>query len=390
MWKKLSIIFLSLCFCLLPVKNAGAEEFNVSMYNQEMEKTISVKKGDVIFVQVSDNSVVSYQCYVSDARIATSSLNEVTAIKEGKTTMTVLGYNEKDRLCFQSMLTMEVGEYRDLSDVSFNVNDNFNNSNDVNSSLENNNDVNSSLENNNGNINEDSENIENNEEEEDNTVVSISISNNGIVLEKGKKQTLKVNGIEASIKWTSSNKKIATVSSKGVVKGKKGGLAIITATVGEQKFGCAVNVVSTSMKKVVDNAIEIGNGTYNQSKRMEEGYYDCSSLVWRSYSPIGKTFGNKNWAPVSADIGKWCVENGTKISEVLSYEDIQAKKLKVGDLLFFTGANNGRYLGISHVELFLGYACEGIDNEGNVYLTTMCPARNNGYGYGSLVLRPKK
>ncbi len=467
MWKKLSILFFSLCFCLLPVKNVSAEEFKVFMYNQEMEKTIFVQKGDVILVQVSDNSVASYQCCVSDARIAMVSLDKVTAIGMGETTMTVLGYNENGRLCFQSMLTIEVGENRDVSDGSSSVNDNLDDSNENyyedESDFDNNKEVITpvdmtsvtldkktlkveafaegypemyfyngkgelKLENLNEKINQYMSSVDftynsTNEQMDvscllyDNVitvevtgtgittleitingkvftckvnVVPVSISSNGIVLEKGKKETLKVKNTGESVKWTSSNKKIATVSSKGVVKAKKGGVAIITATVGEQKFGCAVNVVSTSMKKVVDNATSIAKGTYNQSKRMEEGYYDCSSLIWRSYSPIGKTFGDKNWAPVAANIGKWCSQNGTQISESLTYEDIQAKKLKVGDLLFVTGSNNGRYLGISHVEMFLGYACEAIDNEGNVTLTTMCPARNNGYGNGSLVLRPKK
>ena len=41
-------------------------------------------------------------------------------------------------------------------------------------------------------------------------------------------------------------------------------------------------------------------------------------------------------------------------------------------------------------KFFLGYACETIDKEGNVTLTTMCPDRKNGFGIGSFVLRPKK
>ena len=51
---------------------------------------------------------------------------------------------------------------------------------------------------------------------------------------KGKKITLKATvtpeGADQKVKWTSSNKKIATVSSKGVVKGKKAGKVKITAT----------------------------------------------------------------------------------------------------------------------------------------------------------------
>ena len=56
------------------------------------------------------------------------------------------------------------------------------------------------------------------------------------ILKKGKKVTLKVAKTpftaQDTVKWTSSNKKIATVTSKGVVKGLKKGTATITAKAG--------------------------------------------------------------------------------------------------------------------------------------------------------------
>ena len=44
------------------------------------------------------------------------------------------------------------------------------------------------------------------------------------------------------VKWTSSNKKVATVSSKGVVRGKSKGKAVITGTVGKKKIKVNVKV----------------------------------------------------------------------------------------------------------------------------------------------------
>ena len=43
---------------------------------------------------------------------------------------------------------------------------------------------------------------------------------------------LKVNNARKKVKWTSSKKQIAAVSSKGVVKGKKAGSTVITAAAG--------------------------------------------------------------------------------------------------------------------------------------------------------------
>ena len=58
----------------------------------------------------------------------------------------------------------------------------------------------------------------------------------------GKSFKLKITGTKKKVKWSSSNKKIATVSSKGVVKGIGEGTAKITAKVGKKKYTCKVNV----------------------------------------------------------------------------------------------------------------------------------------------------
>lgn len=47
---------------------------------------------------------------------------------------------------------------------------------------------------------------------------------------------------KGTVKWTSSNKKVATVSSKGVVTAKKKGTATVTAKVGNKKVTFKVTV----------------------------------------------------------------------------------------------------------------------------------------------------
>ena len=65
-----------------------------------------------------------------------------------------------------------------------------------------------------------------------------------IVMKKGAKLTLKVNGAPAKkkITWKSSKKAVAIVSSKGIVKAKKKGKTVITAKVGGKKVTCKVTV----------------------------------------------------------------------------------------------------------------------------------------------------
>lgn len=66
------------------------------------------------------------------------------------------------------------------------------------------------------------------------------------ILKKGKRVTLKVAKTpftaQDTVKWTSSNKKVATVTSKGVVKGLKKGTATITAKAGKKVVKFKVTV----------------------------------------------------------------------------------------------------------------------------------------------------
>ena len=56
---------------------------------------------------------------------------------------------------------------------------------------------------------------------------------------------MQVSGLAAGNRvqsWTTSNKKVATVTSKGVVKGLKKGTATITVQSGSKKMTCKVTV----------------------------------------------------------------------------------------------------------------------------------------------------
>ncbi len=70
-------------------------------------------------------------------------------------------------------------------------------------------------------------------------------------LEKGEQFQLAVTGTTDSVKWSTSNKKVATVSKTGLVKAKKKGKATITAKVGSKKLTCKITVKN---KKVALNA----------------------------------------------------------------------------------------------------------------------------------------
>lgn len=71
------------------------------------------------------------------------------------------------------------------------------------------------------------------------------LSKKSVTLTVGSKVTLKVKNASGKITWSSSNKKVAPVSSKGVVTAKKAGKATITAkTTKGKKLTCKVTVKS--------------------------------------------------------------------------------------------------------------------------------------------------
>ncbi len=217
----------------------------------------------------------------------------------------------------------------------------------------------------------------------------VSINKSSSVLAKKKNTTLKLKGYRGKVTWKSTNSKVVSVNGSGKVKAKKVGNAVVYAMVGDHKIGCAVSAVTPKMKKVINKAKKIARTcTYSQAQRMSSKYYDCSSLVWKSYKKAGKNFGNNSYAPVAADIGKWCASHKKIIKGGCSEKNISNMKLRPGDLLFKTGEKNGRYKGIYHVEMFVGYQCDGFNGDTPI-LGTLWAARTENYGgSGFMMARP--
>ena len=90
-------------------------------------------------------------------------------------------------------------------------------------------------------------------------VTSIKLSKKSISLNKGKKYTLKAriapkSAANKAVVWKSSNTKIASVSSKGVVTAKSAGTTTITATAKDgsrKKASCKVTIKGSSNKKIL-------------------------------------------------------------------------------------------------------------------------------------------
>lgn len=79
--------------------------------------------------------------------------------------------------------------------------------------------------------------------------VSVKLNKKKLTLTAGNSFTLKVKGTSGRVKWSSSKKSVASVSTKGKVKALKAGKAKITAKAGKKKLVCNVTVKKRPLGK---------------------------------------------------------------------------------------------------------------------------------------------
>ena len=106
----------------------------------------------------------------------------------------------------------------------------------------------------------------------------IKLNKKSLIIGKGESGTLKVKGTKAKVKWSSTNKKVATVSKKGVVKGKGIGNCTIKAKVSGKTLKCTVRV----RKKNVASAMNLRNYILKHGKKSGDGEYYIHKK-WKSW-----------------------------------------------------------------------------------------------------------
>ena len=85
---------------------------------------------------------------------------------------------------------------------------------------------------------------------------------------------------------------------------------------------------------------------YSQDYRCSGSYYDCSSLAYYTWKEAGVDLSyGAGTVPTAAE--------EARIGEELGYS-ISPLSMKAGDLVFYGGRANGRYLGIYHVAIYIG------------------------------------
>lgn len=121
------------------------------------------------------------------------------------------------------------------------------------------------------------------------------LNKKSITLNVKKKYTLKASGTSGKIVWTSSNKKVATVSSKGVVKALKKGKTVITAKYGKKKLTCKVTVKQpvTSIKLNKTSAMLNKGKSLTLKATVLPGNANNKSVTWSSSNEKVATVSSK-------------------------------------------------------------------------------------------------
>lgn len=162
-----------------------------------------------------------------------------------------------------------------------------------------------------------------------------------------------VTGLSAKsqVSYHSSNEGVAAVDASGAFTVRNGGRAMITVVADGKEMQYLIECASqTALNACAEGKAIMDRSTYSQPLRMTEGYYDCSSLVFRAYGRNSRLIGGSSWAPTAADMAKHMANTG----KVLYWGQAKVEDLRPGDLIFYGNSENGRYLGIYHVSMYYG------------------------------------
>lgn len=166
----------------------------------------------------------------------------------------------------------------------------------------------------------------------------ITLNIKKVILEKGKTKKLKATvspkNTDDKVKWKSSNKKIATVTSKGKVKAKNLGIAKITATAGKKKATCKVTVNTIYINRWENSTIKLKSYVKN-IKGYKKGKWVKTNNKKGSLNSKGIAKVKQN--PNKPFIAKYKVNGKTYKIKIYSYSKKALKQQATLAFIHWTG-----------------------------------------------------
>lgn len=197
---------------------------------------------------------------------------------------------------------------------------------------------------------------------------SVKISKKSYTMNKGENFTLNISGTNRKVKWSTSDKSIATVNSKGKVTAKKKGKVTITAKVNGKKYKCKITVEEPKLNKTNCSLIEGKTVNLKVKNTTQKIKWSSSNKGVAKINSKGKiTAIGSGDAIITAKVGK--TKYTCNIS-VMSMEDNLANNLSMEMIIPHNGTNNsyaeikitnftGYKIKINAIAFFNGFTCYG-------------------------------
>lgn len=197
--------------------------------------------------------------------------------------------------------------------------------------------------------------------------VEPALNKTSLEMKKGEKAELSVNNSTGVIVWTSSDKNVASVDSKGNVTALKNGTASITAQVNYKKLVCVVNV-TTEVLPQKEPVLLKGTMPGQREITDKDGRKQVIDITLNTYTyvfstvpenaeelaqyDLGSTDGRyKSLALLILSLRTWTPDNHSDCEEMIGF--LTNKPLTVAEQQFLTGQmkknNQYRYLGNAYL-----------------------------------------
>jgi hypothetical protein len=208
------------------------------------------------------------------------------------------------------------------------------------------------------------------------SAATVKLNKSKISISVGESVSLKLLGTSNAPKWTSSNKKIATVSSKGLVKAVKEGSANVTATSNGKKYVCKVNVngknvvVTVTSLMSFDELTEFIKSNKIKSIENEEDFtttYTLSLEQQKNILEILKDYFDKNYLAAAPSYYKSISVNDdftsfkVKVNGTAYKSNTEPDPTALGILLFSSGYQ--QFMGVKDNEFKISYSVIDINTE---------------------------